>query len=121
MPGISKINHNGKEILFVDYKGVKDEDEMIHVLHDAQNLIVKEGKEYLQLVDITDAYATPKYMAEAKKVAKETPQVAKKRAIVGIHSAGRRILLEAYNLVISKGSGLKPFKNLEEAKDWLAQ
>lgn len=120
MPGVSKIVYKGKEILFIDYKGTKDVAEMLVILKQAQKIIIQENKEYLQLTDISNAYATQEYMEAAKKVAKDTPKLATKRAIVGITSPTKKILLMAYNLVIGK-NGLKPFDNLEEAKDWLIQ
>jgi hypothetical protein len=58
-------------------------------------------------------------MKEAKKIAKETPKLAKKRAIVGINSNSRTILLKAYNLVLGSQNAMKPFRSLEEAKEWL--
>lgn len=82
--------------------------------------IIKDNKEYLQLTDITNAFATPSYMKEAKKVAKDTPKLAKKRAIVGIDSPGRKILLKGYNLILGK-EAIRPFDDLKNAKDWLVQ
>lgn len=118
MPGFSKINHKGKEILFIDYQGTNSDEEMIKILLEAQQTIIKENKPYLQLVSLINAYATPTYMKKAKEVAKDTPKLALKRAVVGIDSPGRKILLRGYNLLLGK-NGLKPFDSLEEAKDWL--
>lgn len=118
MPGLSKIQHKGKEILFIDYKGCKSVEEMLGILKEAQQTIINDNKEYLQLTDITDAFATPAYMKEAKKVAKDTPKLAKKRAMVGINSPGRKILLKSYNMILGS-NGIRPFDALDEAKDWL--
>lgn len=118
MPGLSKITHKGKEILFIDYDGVKSEDEMIEILKEAQKLIIKENKPYLQLTNIKNAFATPNYMKQAKQVAKDTPKLATKRAIVGIDSPSRKVLLQAYNLVLGKNA-IKPFDDLAKAKDYL--
>lgn len=92
---------------------------MIDLMKEAATLITKENKQYLQLTDMTNAFATPGYMKEAKKIAKDTPKLAKKRAIVGIDSPGRRFLLKMYSLVIGSENAIKPFKSLEEAKDYL--
>ncbi len=118
MPGVSKIKHKGKEILFIDYKGCRSEEEMVEILKQAQKIIIDDNKEYLQLTDLTDAFATPSYMKEAKKVAKDTPKLAKRRAIVGINSPGRKILLKGYNLILGK-EAIRPFDDMEQAKDWL--
>lgn len=70
---------------------------------------------------MTNAFATPGYMKEAKQIAKDTPKLAVKRAIVGINSTGRVILLKAYNMVIGANNVIKPFSCIEEAKDWLVK
>lgn len=120
MSQVSKIQHKGKEILFIDYKGSKSVEEMVEVLREAQQIIIMDNKPYLQLTDLSQAFATPEYMNEAKKIAKETPKLATKRAIVGINSPGRKILLKAYNLILGK-EAIQPFDTLEEAKDWLVK
>jgi hypothetical protein len=119
MAGVEKIKHKGKEILYINYNGCKSDQEMVDTMKEAAEIIKKENKEYLQLTDMTNAYATPGYMKEAKKIAKETPKLAKKRAIVGINSNSRTILLKAYNLVLGSQNAMKPFRSLEEAKEWL--
>ncbi len=119
MPGVNKIMHKGKEIFLIDYSGTVDDNEMITILKKAQQIIINDNKEYLQLVDIRNAHATSKYMNEAKQVARETPKLATKRAIVGI-TPMKKIILTSYNFIIG-GVGLKPFSTLEEAKDYLVQ
>jgi hypothetical protein len=118
MAGVKKINHKGQEILYIDYKGTRDDDEMISILKEAQTVIKEDNKEYFQLTDLREAFATPKYMKAAKEIAKETPKLAKKRAIIGVSSPGKKILLQAYNVILGK-NGLKPFDDEEAAKDWL--
>ncbi|MBN1116316.1 MAG: hypothetical protein JXA77_03865 [Bacteroidales bacterium] len=121
MPGVEKINHKGKEILYINYQGCKSDEEMIQLMKKAVEIIITDNKEYLQLTDMTNAFATPGYMKEAKKIAQDAPKLAKKRAIVGINSPARVILLKAYNMVIGSENSLKPFSNIEEAKDWLVK
>ena len=117
MAGVSKITHKGKEILFVDYKGVTDEAEMISFLKEAQKIVINDNKPYLQLSDITGVFLTPEYMKKLKEIAKETPKIAIKRAVVGITPI-KKIILNTYNLILGK-NGLKAFSNLEDAKDWI--
>lgn len=119
MPGVEKIMYKGKEILYINYQGCKTDEEMINIMKEAIEIIIKDNKEYLQLTDMTNAFATPGYMKEAKKLAKEAPKLAKKRAIVGVNSTARIILLKAYSLVLGSESAIKPFRSLEEAKDYL--
>ena len=117
MAGVSKINHKGKEILFLDYKGVTDEAKMIAMIKEAQKIVINDNKEYVQLSDITRVFLTPEYMKELKQIAKNTPKLATKRAVVGITPI-KKIILNTYNLILGK-NGLKAFSNLEDAKNWI--
>ena len=119
MPGVEKIIHKGKEILYINYNGTSTDEEMLEIMKKAISIIIEDNKPYLQLIDMTNAFATAGYMKEAKKLAQETPNLAIKRAIVGINSPARVVLLKAYNMVIGSENGVKPFKTLEEAKDYL--
>ncbi|MBN2487121.1 MAG: hypothetical protein JXB34_14195 [Bacteroidales bacterium] len=119
MANVEKIIHKGKEILYINYQECRGEAEMISVLQEAQKIIIADNKEYLQLTDMRNTFATPGYMKAAKQVAKDTPKLAKKRAIVGIDSPARIILLKAYNFVLGTENAIKPFKSIDEAKDWL--
>ena len=118
MPGVSKITHKGKEILFIDYKGTKNDDEMIAILREAQKIIIADNKPYLQLTDISGAYSTKKFTDELKKVGAETPKLAIKRAVVGITPI-KKIILTSYNMILGRQNSLHPFNTLEEAKDYL--
>ena len=120
MPGVNKIDHNGTEILYIDYRGCRTDEEMIAILHEAQKVVSNEysSKPYLQLTDLSNTFTTREYMKELKSVAKTTPQTATKRAVVGIDSPGRKILLHAYNIIMGK-KAVKPFDSLEDAKAWL--
>ena len=118
MAGVSKIMHKGKEILFVDYKGCENDDEMIRILRQAQNIVISDNKEYLQLSDISGVYSTKKFTEELKKVGAETPKLAVKRAVVGI-TPMKKIILMSYNFVLGNANSLKPFNTLEAAKDYL--
>lgn len=118
MPGVSWIEHKSKKILFIDFKGCKAEKDMVGILFIAQEQIKLIEGEYLQLSDVSTVFATPNFMRTLKDVAKQTPRTASKRAIVGVTNHARRILLQAY--VMSLGThSIKPFKDLEEAIEWL--
>jgi hypothetical protein len=120
MAEVTKIQHKGKEILYIDYRGCQNDDELIALLKQAQATIINDNKEYLQLTNVQNTYLSYNYMNTAKQVAKETPKLAKKRAIVGVDSPARKILLKGYNLVVGN-EGLNPFDSEEEAKDWLVK
>lgn len=120
MSGIRKEIYKGQEILVIDYNGCMTDKEMFDVLYKATEVIKKDNKPYLQLTILEDAYASYNYIKEVKRVAKEMPKTAIKRAVVGINSNARKVLLKGYNLVLG-GKGLVPFDTLQEAKDWLVE
>ncbi len=117
---VKKVNYNNKEILYVDYRDCKDEDEMITTLVKAQEMIIADNKPYLQLTSLQGAYPTFNFMKKAKQVARDTPKLAIKRAIIGIDSPSRKILLRGYNMIIG-GKGLEPFDGEKEAFEWLTK
>jgi len=117
---VKKINHNDKEILYINYGDCKTEEEMIANLIKAQEMIVTDNKPYLQLTNLQGAYPTFNFMKKAKQVAKDTPKLAQKRAIVGIDSPSRKILLKGYNMILG-GKGLAPFDDENEALEWLSK
>ena len=81
MPGVSKIMHKGKEILFIDYNGTADDNEMIEILKKTQQIVINDNKPYLQLTDITNAHATSKFTKELKRIGSETPKTATKKGV----------------------------------------
>lgn len=118
MDRVQKVQHMGKEILHIDYSGIVGEDKMIDTLNAAERVILSDNKPHLQLVDISNAFATPGFMAAAKKFGDRTQHLTTKSAIIGITGV-KVLLLKSYNLV--SGEKLMPFKTLEEAKDYLAK
>jgi hypothetical protein len=118
MDRIQKIQYQGKEILYANYQGIIGEDKMIAVLNEAERVILADNKPHLQLVNISDAFATPGFMTAAKKFGKTTQSLTTKSAIVGITGV-KVLLLKSYNFV--SGEKLIPFKTEEEAKKYLVE
>lgn len=116
MTGIKKLLCEGKEILYVDYRGLTDV-EMAETVKTYKEIALQNNKEFLSLSNITDAYATPVFLKEANKFATETKHLLKKGAIVGIKGA-KKILLKTFNLFLGD-KGLRPFDTEDEALRWL--
>lgn len=117
MKRIQKIQYKGKEIIYVNYAGLREK-EMIEVLGQVEALILSDNKPHLQLVNITDAFATPGYMAAVKKFGQKTQSLTAKAAIVGITGV-KALLLRSYNFI--SGSKLIAFNTEEEAKEYLVK
>ena len=114
---VSWIEYKGKEILFIDYRGLGLE-ESLETLDQAEEVIVGRKDKILILVDTRDAYTSAEFMARLKESGKEIAPKMEKQAIVGITGL-KAILLDAYNRFT--GSALKPFSIQEEAKEWLVK
>ena len=118
MPGVSKIVYKGKEIIFVDYRGCTDENDMINLFREATRTITGFGKDSLVLINFEGGYQTPNYMKKAEQLARKTQNYVKKRAIVGINNPARLILLNESNRLLGEKK-IRPFKNMKKAKEWL--
>ena len=115
MAGVSKITHGGKEIVYIDYRGMSSE-EMIDTLKEAEEIIMSEDKQHLQLSNISGAFATPEFMKEANEFGKKSKALTDKAAIVGV-SGRKKVSLSAYNLIV--GGKLRPLNSEEDAKAYL--
>jgi hypothetical protein len=112
------INHQGKRILYVDYSGCKNTDDMISML---QKAIVEESKmkNGLTLANFEGCCAiTTEYMNEAKKLGKEirNEKVAK-TALLGITGI-RKVLLQGYQMFTGNKRTVA-FSSEKEALNWL--
>jgi phenylalanyl-tRNA synthetase beta subunit len=113
----SWIDYKGKEILFIDYRGLGME-ESLETLNRANEMMQERGGKILVLVDTRDTYTSPEFMARLKESGKQLGSVMEKQAVVGITGL-KAILLDAYNRFT--GASLRPFSTQEEAKEWLVQ
>lgn len=115
--GASWINHAGKKILYVDYNGVKTEDEMLNILYEEVELLKKEMQRQLILVNVGNSYTSEKYKQEVQRLTKEVVRhKAEKTAIVGM--VGLKKLIFGAMIKLSEGH-VKLFDSEVEARQWL--
>lgn len=112
---VNWIEYKGKEILFIDYRGLGLE-ESLETLEQVDKIMAERNEKALILVDTRDTYTSAEFMARLKESGKRMRPLMEKQAIVGITGL-KAILLDAYNRFT--GSALRPFSTLEEAKEWL--
>ena len=115
MPGLQKINHKGKDIIYIDYRG-QSEDEMLETAHQLRDFLMTGPGHHLRLVNISDTPATRKFTTFIRELGKETKDIPVKGAIVGITGA-KKVLLAGYNRLL--GGAMKPFDDEASAKDYL--
>lgn len=114
---VSTIFHNGKKVIFIDYSRVQSEDEALQTLYKVRDLLASSPEKVLKLNNVEGAFATPKFMSEAKRLNKEILDAkTHKGAIIGMNAL-QGILLKGFN-VFSKQK-LVPFKTKEAALNYL--
>jgi hypothetical protein len=118
MKGYSVITYKGKEIVYVDYRETKSEQEMIDILESTGQFLLDKNIPTRVLSNITGVYVLPGFMKRAKELGKKTKHLTSKEAIVGIKGP-KKTLLKFYNLFT--GVEVKPFENEEEAKEYLVK
>ena len=115
MPAIQKITHRGHQIVYIDYRGL-DEDEMLDLAKSLREYLLSNPTYHLRLVNITDTPATRKFTTFIRQLGRETKHIPVKAAIVGITGA-KKVLLAGYNRLL--GGAMKPFEDEETAKEYL--
>ena len=115
MQEIQKITYKSKEIVYVDYRGLS-EDEMLELAGSLRTYLLSNPNFHLRLVNISNTPATRKFTTFIRQLGKETKHVKVKAAIVGITGA-KKVLLAGYNRLL--GGTMKPFEDEETAKEYL--
>jgi hypothetical protein len=120
MERASFINHKGKEIYFIDYTNLKLEEEFLAAIKSTnafREKVKSSGKkDLLMLVDVSNSFVYGEVFSEIKRSGKLTKEITKKTAVVGITGA-KKTLLDIANVFTSLN--VKPFDNIEDAKEWL--
>lgn len=121
-PGVKTLFHQGKEIIYIDFRGCETDEEMIAVVREAQAWVFREMRPFLQLTDLRGVFITKAYMDELRIVVQETPSLATKRAVLGMQTTvARKMLLGSYNFARRDVGEVTPFDTKEAALDWLVQ
>ena len=114
---VSTIFHRGKKVIFIDYSKVKSEEEALETLYQVKNILLNSSEKVLKLIIVEVAFATAKFMSEAKRLYKEILDAkTHKGAIIGMNAL-QEILLKGFN-VFSKQK-LVPFRTKEAALNYL--
>jgi hypothetical protein len=115
--GVSWINYEGKKLLFVDYNGVINENELLKILYEEIEILKKETQRQFILVNIGNSYSTEKYRQEVQRLTKEVVKnKTEKSAIVGM--VGLKKIIFGTMIKFSDGH-VRLFDTVEDAKKWL--
>jgi hypothetical protein len=114
------IEHKGKQILFVDYRGAKDDNDMLTMLYQEVEIEKKANFKVPVLSNFTGIFPQAKYLSEVKRLGKEIRNdKTTKTALLGIDGL-KSLLVQGY-IAFTGDKSLKTFDNEEVAKDWLIQ
>jgi len=112
---IRRITREGKEIILVDYSGLKEAG-MIALTNTHRDLVVLEKRESYFLANYEITYGTPDYMRAAHEFTKATKPYIPKGAFLGIRGAKIALLKGViYFLKVN----FRSFENEEEAIEFL--
>lgn len=115
MAGYSVILYEGKEISYIDYRGM-NEKEMIQTLEQASEHTLADNKQRPLLTNIQGAFVLPDFLKRAKEEGKRTRHLTLKSAVIGVDGP-KKVLLKFFNLFV--GNEMTPFSSEEEALEWL--
>lgn len=107
----------GKEIVYFDFRGLTEDQDVIDLLHKARDYTLQLGHPNLQLTNVTGVYFTPAVMKNIG-ILNETEHLVIKDALVGVTGA-KRILFQIYSTIV-KGK-TKAFDDEDSAKEWLIE
>ncbi len=113
---LSWMDHKGKRVLYVDFRGI-DGEPAIEQLDLLAKEIDKTPGQLRIMINFEGTSATTKFMSKAKQMGKNKvgPRDIKS-ACIGI-SGVKQVLLEGYNKFA--GRSLRNFKTEAEALEWL--
>jgi alpha-acetolactate decarboxylase len=113
------INHKGKRIFYVDFKGIEI-DEVWEVLEAAKQVIARQPmKSVRHLTDVTGTVFSKRTIRELKAYANHNEPFIHRSAAIGVSG----IMVVMFNAVVkfSKRKNLVLKRSREEALDWLAE
>jgi hypothetical protein len=114
------IEHQGKKILHNDFRGSRNEQDILSVMADLSKILTASPKKVLVLTDLTGTSVTPEVMNQVKVFGKDVMNVKiEKSAVLGITGL-KNILLEGF-LAVTGAKYIKPFAAEGEALKWLCE
>ena len=116
MERIQFIEHQGKQILHLDFTHAKA-DEVLQIIREARSVIAAQPAKSLRtLTDVTDMKFNTEAAEALKEFTRHNKPYVSASAVVGI--AGLKQII--YNAVVKfSGRNLVAFDSTDKAKDWL--
>ena len=110
------ITHNGKEVLFINHRGLTGE-ELFNSFKAANMFMLEQKKKYLIVSDFTDTTGTKELNSYIQgEESKEVSKYIIAQAIVGLTGV-KKMVLRVYNALTGVKSHM--FDTVEEALDFI--
>ena len=115
MERIRKIVIQGKEILVIDYSGLK-EPGMINLATAVKQLILQDADEKLIINSFHNVFVTPGYVRHMERESGEIKQLIKRNTLVGLNLP-KMMILKGFNLLMN--TDFRAFATEKEAIEYL--
>lgn len=114
---VKLIEYQGKDVLYVDHRGAKHEQEMLQLLHKGVEIEKTLDEGSLLLANFENVFLSYNFMEEVKRSGELRSKIMKKTAVVGM-SGFKFYLLNTY-IKFTGQKKIKTFDTEKAALDWL--
>jgi hypothetical protein len=113
------INHKGKKILYVDYRGQTTNEEHFRTLEKQAEIMSSLKTQCLVLTNYEGTRATPEYMHRVRELGRDVfDKKFRRGAVLGITGL-KRIILKGY--ISFTGHKIRAFDSEAKAIEWLVK
>jgi hypothetical protein len=112
------IDHKGKQVLLLDYSGIRDPEEALREIRHSMAFVARQPKGSLRVMThVRDARYNAAVLQGMKELATHNAPYVRASAVVGM-SGLHRIAYQA--VILFSKRNIKTFDSEAEALDWLA-
>jgi hypothetical protein len=111
------IDHRGKQVLLLDYSGIRDPEEAVREIRHSMEVVARQPRDSLRVVTIVrDARYNAAVLQALKELASHNAPYVRASAVVGM-SGLHRIAYQA--IILFSKRNIKTFDTDADALDWL--
>ena len=113
------INHKNKDIIIIDLSQTTTNEQQVEIVNQAEKMLnTCPFNSARSLIDYTDARCDMISVESSKNISANVAPYLKASAVLGIGGLKRTFLRCVVGII---GRNIRPFDNIETAKDWLAE
>lgn len=117
MPRAWFIEHHGREVLFIDFAGIRDRSTAFHAIDEVKGLVAGQPQgSLLTLTSVAGSTFDPEIIQALNELALHNKPFVKAAALVGL-SGLQRVAYAA--VLLWSGRNVPAFRDINEAKEWL--